>query len=97
MAGRHAYLAGTDGQRFDRITRGDFDVIQVAAADEKNGWLYFTASPDNPTQHYLYRQRLSGGTRERLSPASQPGWHDLTSRRTVAGPCTPISPSLSRR
>jgi dipeptidyl-peptidase-4 len=73
---RHAYLAGTDGQRFDRITRGDFDVIQVAAADEKNGWLYFTASPDNPTQHYLYRQRLSGGTPERLSPASQPGWHD---------------------
>jgi dipeptidyl-peptidase-4 len=73
---RHACLAGTDGQRFDRITGGDFDVIQIEAVDEKNGWLYFSASPDNPTQHYLYRQRLSGGTPERLSPAAQPGWHD---------------------
>ena len=31
---RHAYLAGADGQRFDRITGGDFDVIQIAAVDE---------------------------------------------------------------
>jgi dipeptidyl-peptidase-4 len=72
---RHAYLAGTDGQQFARITGGDFDVIQVEAVDEKNGWLYFSASPENPTQHYLYRTRLVGGTPERLSPAAQPGWH----------------------
>ena len=74
---RHAYLAGTDGRRFERITGGEFDVIQIAAVDEKNGWLYFTASPENPTQQYLYRQRLSGdGKAERLSPDSQPGWHE---------------------
>lgn len=72
---RHTYLAGTDGQQFARITGGDFDVIQVEAVDEKNGWLYFSASPENPTHHYLYRARLSGGTSERLSPAAQPGWH----------------------
>lgn len=73
---RHAYLAGTDGERFERITGGDFDLIQIRAVDEANGWLYFSASPDNPTQHHLYRQRLGSGTPERLSPASQPGWHD---------------------
>ena len=72
---RHAYLAATDGQRFGRITSGDFDVIQVETVDNENGWLYFSASPDNPTQRYLYRTRLSGGTPERLSPAEQPGWH----------------------
>jgi dipeptidyl-peptidase-4 len=72
---RHAYLAGTDGRQFARITGGDFDVIQVEAMDEKNGWLYFSASPENPTQHYLYRARLGGGTPERLSPVAQPGWH----------------------
>ena len=72
---RHAYLAGTDGKSIDRITGGDFDVIHIEAVDEKNGWLYLSASPENPTQHYLYRQPLSGGKPERLSPVSQPGWH----------------------
>ena len=72
---RHAYLAGTDGQSFVRITGGAYDVIQVEAVDDRNGWLYFSASPENPTQHYLYRTRLSGGTPERLSPTEQPGWH----------------------
>ncbi len=72
---RHAYLAGTENQSFNRITGGNFDVIQVDAIDEKSGWLYYSASPENPAQHYLYRQRLSGGTPERLSPAMQPGWH----------------------
>ena len=73
---RHAYLASTDGTRFDRITGGDFDLIQVVAVDEADGWLYFSASPDNPTRHDLYRQRLGGGTPERLSPETQRGWHD---------------------
>ena len=72
---RHVYLAGTDGKQFARITGGNFDVIQADAVDDQNGWLYFGASPDNPTQHYLYRTRLAGGTPERLSPAGQPGWH----------------------
>jgi hypothetical protein len=66
---------GTDGRQFARITGGDFDVIQVEAADDKNGWLYFSASPDHPTQHYLYRTPLRGGTVERLSSPEQPGWH----------------------
>lgn len=72
---RHAYLADTNGGGLDQITAGDFDVIRVEDVDERNGWLYFSASPENPTQHYLYRQRLEGGKPERLSPESQPGWH----------------------
>ena len=31
-----------------RITKGAFDVIRIEAIDEKGGWLYFLASPDNP-------------------------------------------------
>ncbi len=72
---RHVYQAGIDALKFNRITGGDFDVIQVDAIDEKNGWLYYSASPENPAQHYLYRQHLSGGIPEQLSPATQPGWH----------------------
>ncbi len=72
---RHAYRAGIDGESFSRITGGDFDVIAIEAQDNAGGWLYYAASPDNPTQRYLYRTRLSGGPAERLSPAGQPGWH----------------------
>jgi dipeptidyl-peptidase-4 len=72
---RHAYLAGVDGSRFSRITEGDFDVIDIAAVDAAKGWLYYAASPENPTQRYLYRTSLDGGKPERLSPARQPGWH----------------------
>ncbi len=72
---RQAYLADSEGAELTPITRESFDVIQVDAIDEEDGWLYFSASPDNATQHYLYRLSLAGGTAERLSPISQPGWH----------------------
>ena len=72
---RHAYLAGADGKRFSRITEGDCDVIGIEAVDAADGWLYYAASPRNPTQRNLYRTRLDGGKPERLSPANQPGWH----------------------
>jgi dipeptidyl-peptidase-4 len=58
------------------ITRGAFDVIDVSGLDEKGGWLYFEASPQNATQRYLYRARLDGsGDAERLTPNDAPGTH----------------------
>ena len=51
----------------------------IAAVDEKGGWLYYTASPDNATQHYLWRTRLDGkGTGVRLTPADQAGGNRYT-------------------
>ena len=49
--------------------------MEIEAVDEKAGWLYYSASPDNPTQRYLYRTRFDGSKTERLSPTNQPGWH----------------------
>jgi dipeptidyl-peptidase-4 len=74
---RHLYLASRDGSTLRRVTRGGFDVVRVLRIDEKTGYVYFLSSPENPTQHYLYRARIDGsGTPERLSPADQLGWHD---------------------
>jgi dipeptidyl-peptidase-4 len=73
---RHAYLVSRDGKRVQLITHGNFDVTGLPGADEKSGWLYFDASPDNATQRYLYRARLDGsGTPERVSPSTLPGTH----------------------
>ncbi|MBS0202749.1 MAG: S9 family peptidase [Planctomycetes bacterium] len=73
---RHAYTATVDGKPLTLLTPGEFDLLKIEAVDEKSGTLYYTASPDNPTQSYLYRTSLkAGGAQQRLTPADQPGWH----------------------
>ncbi len=73
---RHAYLVSRDGRHVRLLTPGAFDILGVDEIDLAGGWLYYTASPDNPTQRYLYRVPLDGsGRAERLTPAGQPGTH----------------------
>jgi dipeptidyl-peptidase 4 len=73
---RHAYLVSRDGSRAQLITHGNFDVIDLGRADEKGGWLYFSASPENATQRYLYRTPLDGsGNAERVTPSTLRGTH----------------------
>jgi dipeptidyl-peptidase-4 len=73
---RHIYSISRDGKDAKLVTQGNYDVISVERADEAGGWLYFIASPENATQRYLFRTRLSGeGRAERLSPAGEPGTH----------------------
>lgn len=76
---RHVYMATRAGGDPVPITRSPFDVISIESVDEKAGWLYYIASPENATQRYLYRTELSGGGRtERVSPASQAGSHSYS-------------------
>ncbi|HEY8259541.1 MAG TPA: S9 family peptidase, partial [Gemmatimonadales bacterium] len=72
----HAYVVTRDGKSVRLVTKGPFDVLEIEGVDTKGGWLYYIASPDNPTQRYLFRTRLNGkGKPERLSPAGEPGTH----------------------
>ncbi|MCA9263434.1 MAG: S9 family peptidase [Planctomycetales bacterium] len=74
---RHVYLVSRNDGSQRLLTPGAFDVIQFLALDEARGHVYFTASPDNPTECHLYRSSLSGTEDAvRLSPASQAGWHE---------------------
>jgi dipeptidyl-peptidase 4 len=74
---RHAYLYSRDGKKLALLTPGKFDIIERAVVDERGGWFYFHASPDNAAQKYLYRARLDGtGAPERITPKDQPGTHD---------------------
>jgi dipeptidyl-peptidase-4 len=76
---RHLYQVGLDGKSDKLITKGDYDIIDLKYIDEKKGYVYFMASPDNATQQYLYRTRLNGtGKLELLSPADQKGTHDYS-------------------
>lgn len=71
---KHIYTIDRDGKE-QLITKGDYDVISLNLVDEAGGMIYFTASPENATQKYLYAIKISGGIAQRLSPADEPGTH----------------------
>lgn len=73
---RHLYLVSATGDSEQLLTRGDYDVVSIAEIDPKSKCTYFIASPDNPTQRYLYRVKMDGESRaERITPQDQPGTH----------------------
>lgn len=72
---RHIYRISRNGKE-NLITKGASDIISMKLVDEKNGFIYYTASPDNATQSYLYRISLNGkGKAQRLSPSNYNGTH----------------------
>lgn len=73
---RHVYRVPREGGEARLVTKFDADVIGVAGLDEPAGLLYFTASPTDATQVYLYRAKLDGSAApERVTPANEPGSH----------------------
>ncbi len=72
---RRAYLVSRTGAVERLLTPGNFDVVSIEGIDEKNGWVYFIACPDQPTQRYLYRASLDGKSVVRITPSNQAGWH----------------------
>ena len=73
---RHLYRISRDGKE-KTITNGKYDVMDISTIDEKGGYVYFHASPDNATQKYLCRTRLDGtGQLELISPVNQKGTHN---------------------
>lgn len=74
---RHHYRISKDGKKETLITKGDYDVIERALIDEKNNLFYFMASPENATQKYLFKTKLSGGGKaEMVTPSILPGTHN---------------------
>ncbi|GAB3549565.1 S9 family peptidase [Spirosoma fluminis] len=73
---RHLYRIGLDS-RETLLTPGQYDIANIELIDEKGGYVYFLASPQNPTQRYLHRVRMDGkGKLERITPTEQVGTHD---------------------
>ncbi len=73
---RHIYLLDRDGKE-TLVTKGDYDIDNIKCIDDKNGYVYFMASPNNATQLYLFRTKLNGkGKLEPLSPQNLVGTHN---------------------
>lgn len=70
----HVYRVSHADGALHLVTHFDGDILTLVGPDERDGWLYFTASPADPTRAYLYRCRLDGtGTVERVTASEVSG------------------------
>ena len=74
---RHLYLVNRDGSDITCVSPGNFDVIKLLHADSKTGDFYYIASPDNPTQRYLYHANFNKISKPHLiNPEKEAGTHE---------------------
>ena len=64
---RHLYLYDISGKQLLQLTKGDWEVSQVAALNEVQGVVYFTATEKSPLERHLYSVGLDGGGFRRIS------------------------------
>lgn len=56
---RHIYKIDLAGKE-TLLTKGNYDIVHIPLIDEANGYVYFTGSPQNALQNYLFRIKLDG-------------------------------------
>jgi len=71
---RHVYKVKLDGTGETNLTNFDGDVARFYSLDEKGKNIYINASPENPTQRYLYQTAANGkGKLRRITPQEYAG------------------------
>jgi dipeptidyl-peptidase-4 len=73
---RHLYLYSLRGKQIRQLTSGDWQVNGVSAVDEEHGFVYYTSAETSPIEDQLYRARLDGGDRQRVSASA--GMHAIS-------------------
>ena len=73
----HIYRFNISSKSEYLVTKGDYDVVKPLAYDERNEIVYFIASPENPTERYLYKTSAKGnGSLIRVTPNLLEGSHN---------------------
>lgn len=98
---RHLYYYSNQGELIRRLTSGKWEVRNVHGVDEKNGYVYFSATKDSHIAENIYRVKLTGGEPERLTDGE--GWHQASFNKTLthfvehwSDAATPIQTRLRR-
>ncbi len=72
---QHLYLYEGNGELVRPLTQGEWLVESIAAVDQDNELVYFTATRHSPLERHLYAVSLSGGEPRQITAA--PGMHDV--------------------
>ena len=68
---QHVYALNTKSGAMRLLTPGDYDMISISRVTKDT--IYFIASPEKPTERYLYSVPISGGTARRVTPGGFKG------------------------
>jgi dipeptidyl-peptidase-4 len=73
---RHIYKMDLNGKE-TLLTKGNYDIVHIPLIDEANGYVYFTGSPQNALQNYLFRIKLDGSAEmQSVLPNAPAGTHN---------------------
>ena len=70
---RHIYRYSYKGELLSQLTKGDWEVLTVAAVNEENRRVYYTSNEASPLESQLYSVNFDGG--EPAPMTSDPGTH----------------------
>jgi dipeptidyl-peptidase-4 len=73
---RHLYLYSMDGKLVHPITRGDWDVTEIAGVDEAAKTVYYTSTAQSALERHLYRVGFDGKHAARLTQTA--GMHSVS-------------------
>ena len=73
---RHIYRYRRDGQLVRQLTSGEWEVQGLEGVDEEGGWLYYASRENNVLGNDLYRIKLDGSGKQRVT--QRKGTHGVT-------------------
>jgi len=78
---RHLFLYSMEDRHVSQITKGDWEVTQVAGVNEETHEVFFVSTEQSPLERQLYRVRLDGKQKQRLSGGA--GTHSISMSPTT--------------
>jgi len=72
----HLYVYSSEGRLIRQLTRGEWDVSEVAGVDETSSTVYFTSTEASPLERQLFRIGLDGTGKQRIS--AEAGTHSIS-------------------
>lgn len=75
----HIYMLSLIDKSEVDITPGDYDVIEIKGINGETGDIFFTASPENAAQRYLYKVNYKApGSFEKVTPSGYEGTNNYS-------------------
>jgi dipeptidyl-peptidase-4 len=66
---RHIYLYSIDGKNVQQLTKGPWEVTEVAAVNEAGGRVFYRSTEPTPLEHHFYSIGLDGQGKRQLTAA----------------------------
>jgi dipeptidyl-peptidase 4 len=77
----HLYLYSVDDQHATQLTKGEWEVSEVAGVNEETRQVFFVSTEQSPVERQLYRVGLDGQQKVKLSEAA--GTHNISMSPTA--------------